>query len=449
MRKTAKEILELIQDKVDQMNALQKVADEDDRDFTPEEQAQFDGLLAEIGCKAEDGKPATGLWLRHQQAERYESAVTDIQNHRGGLGGDQQRQPVAAPRPTYSHRALRAFANDASGREQAYRAGQFFAATCFGNTRARQYCDDHGIYAAQSEGDNSLGGFLVPTEVEAAIINLREERGVFRREARVVPMGSDQKKVPKRTGGVTAYWGSEAGSMTPSDKSFGEVNLVAQKLYSLVYYSNELNDDAMISIGDDLTTEIAYAFADKEDEAGFNGDGTSTYGGNVGVLNAMAAGSIYTAASGNTAFATLDLADFEGVVGQLPQYAVRNAKWYISRVGAYQSMIRLMDAGGGNTNATLAAGAPMMFLGFPVVFTQVLNAVITAQASTAIAAFGDLQMGAILGNRKGISVMISEHARFTNDQLAIRGTERVDINVHEVGTASVAGSLIVLKTPAA
>jgi hypothetical protein len=39
----------------------------------------------------------------------------------------------------------------------------------------------------------------------------------------------------------------------------------------------------VINMGDDLAGEIAYAFALKEDQCGFIGDGTSTYGGMQGV----------------------------------------------------------------------------------------------------------------------------------------------------------------------
>ena len=54
----------------------------------------------------------------------------------------------------------------------------------------------------------------------------------------------------------------------------------------------KLDFDAIISVGDDLTREMAYAFAVKEDACGFLGDGTSTYGHMTGVKNAIAASGI-------------------------------------------------------------------------------------------------------------------------------------------------------------
>jgi HK97 family phage major capsid protein len=138
------------------------------------------------------------------------------------------------------------------------------------------------------------------------------------------------------------------------------------------------------------------------------------------------------------------------MVGKLPRYAEGNAKWYISKAGYAASMMRLIDAAGGNTIATLQGGANMReFLGYPVVITQVMNSTLTAQTSTdGLCYFGDLRQGAAFGNRRGVSVMVSEHRYMEFDELAIRGTQRFDINVHETGSATVASSLIMLSTPA-
>ena len=54
--------------------------------------------------------------------------------------------------------------------------------------------------------------------------------------------------------------------------------------------STELAEDAAINVADDLAREMAYAFATAEDAAGWNGDGTSTYGGIMGMRTKFAAG---------------------------------------------------------------------------------------------------------------------------------------------------------------
>jgi HK97 family phage major capsid protein len=360
---------------------------------------------------------------------------------------------IAAPRILRSAK-VRNFRADGgvSAEERAHATGQWLLATIGGNTRAAQWCHDHGIEVRGTSPltttTNSLGGYLVPEVLESTIIDLREERGVARRSVRVMPMASDSVVIPRRASGVTAYFVNENSEITASDKGWDAVSLSARKLAVLCKMSSEVAEDAIISIADDLASEIAYAFADKEDECLFNGDGTSTYGGVVGLKSAVAAGGKVTAATGNTAFSTLDLDDFEAMVGKLPQYAVANAAWYVSRVGWANSMLRLAEAAGGNTVAQVAGGAPFQFLGFPVVIAQVMNSTTTAQTSTdGLAYLGDLRLAATMGTRRGIEIAVDPSRYFEFDQLAIRGTQRFDLNVHERGTASVAGPVIMLSTP--
>ncbi len=56
--------------------------------------------------------------------------------------------------------------------------------------------------------------------------------------------------------------------------------------------------------------------------------------------------------------------------------------------------------------------------------------------------FGDMRRAAVFGDRRQLTLAISEHANFATDELTFRATERVDINVHDVGDASVAGPIV-------
>lgn len=348
----------------------------------------------------------------------------------------------------------------------AYRAGMWFRAVIFGDSRAARFCGDYGIpiekanwavadrsesRTAQAEGVNSLGGYLVPEILERTIIDLRETYGVFRREARTIPMGSDAVNIPRRTGGLTAYFVGENTEITESNKTWDNVALVAKKVAILTKWSTELDEDAIISLADDLAKEIAYAFSEKEDRCGFIGDGTSTYGGMVGIAvkinDGTHAASIHTALAGNTGFATLDMEDFNGVVGKLPLYARANAKWYVHASGAANSMERLAYAAGGNTVQTIGGGSGPSFLGYPIVFSQVLNSTLGADVSAIKLLFGDLSMSSTMGTRRGVMIKTSTERYIELDQLAIMGTERFDINNHDLGDNTTAGPIIALKTP--
>lgn len=454
----------------DRAQAIVDLAADEDRELTADEKTEIDAILG-IGTPGEDGYKAgeiDALEKDLERAEKLEARQAELAQGRAGGGlfsradqprrhptNDEQPQVRAAgvripAQAAYRHKSLKAFRGP-HAEQAAYLSGMFLLATLCRNERAAQFCKDNGldIRGAQSTTTDSKGGFLVPSELEQAIVDLREERGVFRRESRIVPMGSDTLEVPRRSGGLTAYFVSDNTEITASDKSWDSVTLTARKLAALVKYSSELSEDAVISIAEDLASEIAYAFADKEDNCGFLGDGTSTYGHITGVVNAVAAGSIHTALTGNTSFGTLDLVDFEAMVGKLPQYAEANAKWFISKAGWANSMLRLAEAAGGNTTREIEAGGGRQFLGYPVVISQVLNSTLTAQTSTnGLCFFGDLRLASMMGSRRGISIMGSNDRYFEFDQLAIKGTERFDINVHERGTATAAGAILSLKTPA-
>ena len=116
--------------------------------------------------------------------------------------------------------------------DQAYTAGMWFKAVIFNNEEAIDWCKTRGIAVtkAQGEGVDSMGGFLVPEELLANIIVLRELYGVFRRECTVVPMGSDTLNWPRRVGGLTAYWTAESTTITETEALWDNVNLTAKKL---------------------------------------------------------------------------------------------------------------------------------------------------------------------------------------------------------------------------
>lgn len=337
--------------------------------------------------------------------------------------------------------------------KQAYRFGRWFLAT-LGNHNSIAWCGEAGIQLlAQSEGVNTAGGYLVPDEFDNTIIDLREQYGVFRKYTKLVPMSSDTKLVPRRVSGLTAYFTGENTAITESDKVWGQVQLIAKKLAALTRYSTEIAEDAIISISDDLASEIAYAFALKEDQSGFTGDGTSTYGGITGVavkINDGAHGaSVVVAISGNVSFETLDLEDFEAVLGKTPQYVLANEPaWYVSQYGFATSMARLAYAGGGNTVQTIGGGTGPAFLGYPVRISQVLNSTAGSDVSKIKALFGSLRLASTMGERRGVTIATSTERYFEQDQLAIRGTERIDINVHDLGDGTTAGPIIALKTAA-
>lgn len=447
---TAKELKERKAPIAEKLHEVSQKAAGEDRGLTDDEKKEWESL--KVAAKRLDEQialveEAEGFCTNLAQPETRVQPVLVA-----ATKDDAGHEKTGEIRPL--HGQLRSFRGP-KAEENAYRSGRWIFGALFGHPQSRQWCAEHNIdLRAHSEGVNTKGGALVIPEFERAIIDIRREYGVFRQNARVVPMAGDTLTVPRRLTGLTAYYVGEEASITESNKTWGQVNLTARKLACLSKYSSELAEDAIISVADDLAQEMAYAFAYNEDLAGFLGTGTlATYGGIVGLITrcTAATATVYTAIAGNLAFSTLDLADFENMIGQLPMFAGIRPKWFISKPAWAASMMRLADSSGGVTRTEVQqGGTELLFLGYPVVLNNITNSTLTANTSAAGGLFfGDLSMAATMGDRRGIRVQVLSELYAANDQLGIIGTERFDIVVHDVGDTSSAGCVIQLTFPGA
>lgn len=461
------ELLKQLNTATERIDTLIKAAEDAKRAMTDEEHAEFKKLSTESDAIRE--KLAA---IREQEALKAAHA-----KRKEAMGNTPAFNP---PRPVIDETAkqrilskpftgkLRAFGNA----EDAYRSGMFMLAVMHdlapkgigdSGVWAQRWCRDNGVpvqlAVSYSEGSNVHGGYAVPDQMEMAIVKLQEQYGVCRREFNVKTMASDVYTFPREVGGHTVYYPAENAEITQSNMTWENITLTAKKGAALAKFSSELNEDAVVSIADEIAQNMAWKFAYAEDQNGFIGTGTSTYGGQTGIVTkiddtsgATYAGSIAEATSGNTTFATLDLVDFEAVLGKCPMYALPNAKWYISSAGWAASMLRLIDAAGGQTGGMIAGGAPLQFLGFPVVLTQVMNSTLTAQTSTVLALFGDLTKCCYLGVRRGIAIATSSDRYFEYDQIGIKATSRWAITCvpgDPAAPTTTAGPVIALKTPSA
>lgn len=341
--------------------------------------------------------------------------------------------------PYYRSASLRSFRGP-KAEQDALRSGMWLLATIGGNERARKYCQNNHIeFRGNIEGVNTAGGFLVPDEMERSIINLRDEYGDARRECRVINMGSDHMTIPRRSGGLTSYFTGESAEITESDASWTQVTLTARKLAVLTRISSELSEDAVISVADLLAGEIALAFATKEDQCCIDGDGTSTYGGMVGVRSKMIdgnhAGSYVDNSSGADEWSEITDNHLIAVMAALPKYARRNAKWHCSPAAKNMVFDRLMRAAGGNTMLVVAAGAGPQYMGYPIVEWSAMPAVSAGAVlnNKIMLFFGDLAQAVTIGSRRGITLQVDGSRYLERDEIALRGTERFDINVHDIG----------------
>ena len=344
---------------------------------------------------------------------------------------------------------------------EAYKFGRW-AAACMGHRKSIDWCAGRNIEVkAHLETVNSQGGFLVPDEFSDSLISLREQYGVLRRNAKIEPMISDTKRIPKRSATLTASFVGEATAGTETTQTFEQVTLVAKKLMVLSTISNELNEDSLINLGDSIAGECAYAMAKREDECGFQGDGTSSFGGIVGIVNAInnvsSNAGILTLGSGDTATSNIALTDFNELMAKLPAYAdTPRTKFYMHKSVYHAAAEKLAFEKGTTTQMIFDGQATPTFFGYPVEFTQVMPTDATAAGGSSDTdlkypiIFGDLALASSFGDRRDNTISFSDSAlnAFEQDEIVVRATERFDYVCHTPGTSSEAGPVVAMKLAA-
>jgi len=431
-------VLQLREKACDEAEAARKIkdkADAESRGMTQEEVDKFNAHLNE----------SDRLEMEANNQERLEKTEERLNKPQE----QQVRQEISngarieTPGPNmFRFGKLRAFKGQ-NAEADAYRSGQWLLATVMNNATARQWCREHGVeLRVQTESVNSAGGFVVPDVMERSIIDLRETYGNTRQNVRVMPMSSDHSIIPRRSGGVTAYFIGETDAITESEKTWNQVEMTAKKLACLTRMSTDLSEDAIINIADDLADEMAYAFAVKEDEVCIDGTGISTHGGMVGIRTKMIdgshAGSYVEAAAAGDNWSEIDASDLTNVMAALPKYARAGAKWHCSPLAKVAVFDRLLLAAGGNTNQNLAQGQPARYSGYPI---EEWPAMPTDDASAALNAkimlfFGDMRKSTTMGDRRGITLKVSDQRYIEYDQIGIQATERFAINHHDIGGGS-------------
>lgn len=432
------------------------------------EQERVASIMAAGDQFATQGGPELARELIKDQTATVETFKARMLEKIGsGSGASRTAEPGAqfgeGARVRFRHGRLKAFKDlplqngkTMSGEEAAYRAGMWMAAAIFKKEWASKWCRENGLdlyYKDQETGQvrvmsgnsNVAGGALVPIEMEQSVIDLRDTYGVIRKLVRVRPMSTDQKQIPRRTGGLTAYFfnDDDGTGITASDKGWDDVTLSAKKLGVLARVSKDLVEDAVIDVVDDLAQEMAYAFAVKEDQCGINGDGTSTYGGMIGFRSKFvntAYASRITAASGHDTFAEIDATDLTTTMGGVAAFGKPGAKWLMSETGKSIMIDRLKAAAGGNDTMSLGGVLVPAYLGYEIVTSEAMPSDAAADYTNLVMAmFGRYDLAASMGTRRGIEVQVLNERYAELGQLGIVATERFDLVVHDLGSTTAKG----------
>ena len=149
---------------------------------------------------------------------------------------------------------------------------------------------------AMSIGTTTAGGFTVAPVTEARIVEKMYQASVMR-QLGVVRSTPDDRKITVENSLGTAAIIAEAGSITPGDVSFTQVEVGAYKYATAVTLSRELMDDSLIDIESYLVDKLSLRIARLQDEHFYDG---SNSGQPQGVVQGLSAGFTLTAGQVST-----------------------------------------------------------------------------------------------------------------------------------------------------
>jgi HK97 family phage major capsid protein len=286
-------------------------------------------------------------------------------------------------------------------------------------------------YIKLNEQVGAEGGFLVPPEFRAQLLQRGLGNAIIRPRATVIPMSRDTMGVPKVQetsrassvfGGVIIYWEGEGDTATASEPKFGEVDLRARKMMGLTRVTSELLEDAAISLAPLLETMFGGAITWYEDNAFIEGDGV---GKPLGIFNTGNAGLLaVTKESGQTA----DTIVYENLVKifsrALPE-SMATGVWVAHPDTMPQLLQMARNTGVGTAPAVMVSGiegAPSFnIFGRPVLFTEHMQTV----GDQSDIGFID-PAHYLIGDRRALTVVSSIHESFTSDKVTWRFTQRID-----------------------
>lgn len=293
-------------------------------------------------------------------------------------------------------------------------------------------------FKAMSEGTDSTGGYLVPEEFASEVNRIVEDFGLVAKLARKFPMKSDTLNVPRLSASISGSYPGEATAGSASTPTFERVVLLAKTWVGLTPMSNELLEDADISVVDLLTELFAEALAGELDNQGLAGTGSPF----TGILTDSGVTVVQPAnGTGNSTFtgaATPDNA--RDLISNVKPWALQGACFIMHRTvwalmqktkasssGEYFiSTVNPVVVGASQTQGFPSAMAGTLW-GYPVYLSDKMPT--STAVSTKFIIFGSLRH-LYVGMRKEMNMSLSTEGTvggvslFETNQSAVRVTAR-------------------------
>lgn len=274
----------------------------------------------------------------------------------------------------------------------------------------------HGLEEKQLQGNiGAQGGFAVPEQIDAMILDQLVNISPVRRVAQVVNTQSGDYAKLIGTRGTGSGWTTETGTRTETaTPQLAKVRPSMGELYTYATVTRHLLEDAAFDIEAWLIENVVTEFAMKEGAAFVAGDGltkpmgflsgdapvaTADESRDFGVLQYVATG-----ADGGFIANGPDNVLYDTIAALKPGYRA-GAVWMMNSSTAAE-VRKLRDSDGRSLWAdSLAEAQPSRLLGYEVVIAEDMPNI----GSNALAiAFGNFQRGYLIADRAGMTMIRDE-----------------------------------------
>lgn len=297
---------------------------------------------------------------------------------------------------------------------------------------------------ALNETTANAGGYLVPEEFERMLNSAYDEYSEIRRDATVLSMSSDVKRLNELTAKVSVAKKGELVAIVDTVPTFGESVLTAEKYTASTTLSEELIEDSEI----DIVSEIARMFGEQIAYAEQNSFVNSAVSGSEGLL--QVAGVTAISLITGTTFAELSFDDLAAMQKSLFTYNKAEAmrgKFYMSMT-AYNALRTSKASTSGNyfyMPAVPTQEAPATAWGRPIV---VLNEFPTTTATaTKFVVYADLKKHFFIGDRRGIRIKVNTSGTSASGHnLNIQDAREMVVTKRTAQATSLEAGIITLAT---
>ena len=283
-------------------------------------------------------------------------------------------------------------------------------------------------------GDPELGGYLTPEEHSKSMLEKGFSNSNFINKCTKVPMAINQVGIPFQKdfdhtsylhGAMMAYWLDEKSEKQATKPKFGKVTLRLNKLVILIYSTDELLEDSIISMEPLLKGKSADVIAWKVDEALMRGTGA---GQPQGILNASCR--ITQAKEAGQPAGTIVYNNITKMYSRVYPQCLKNAVW-VANINTFPQLASMViPVGTGGSAAYMPAnglsGKPYdMLMGKEILWTEHASSVGTV-GDVMLVDWSQYLIGQKVGKGAGIQFASSIHLKFDFDQTAFRFVLRLD-----------------------